>query len=58
MLTVIGIYIIVSSLVPVYCIKKTFAPIVDKAHLMSVGLKVNYVDIYGINITNIVNFIK
>ena len=55
MLIGIGIYIIISALIPVYCIQETVAPIGENSHLMGLGLKTSYWDIYGINISSIVN---
>ena len=58
MLIVAGIYLIISALIPVYCIDETFAPTGMNSHLMGLGLKRSYVDVYGINITNIVNLFE
>ena len=52
MIIVCGIYLIISALIPVYRIDATFAPTGMNSHLMGLGLKRSYVDIYGINITN------
>lgn len=58
MIIVCGIYLIISALIPVYRIDETFAPTGMNSHLMGLGLKRSYVDIYGINITNIVNLFE
>ena len=55
MLIGIGIYIIISALIPVYCIQETVTPIGENSHLMGLGLKTSYANIYGINISSIVN---
>ena len=58
MLIGIGIYIIISALIPVYCIQETVTPTGENSHLMGFGLKMSYVDIYGINISSIVNLFE
>ena len=58
MLIGIGIYIIISALIPVYCIQETVTPTGENSHLMGLGLKTSYVDIYGINISSIVNLFE
>ena len=52
MLIGIGIYIIISALIPVYRIQETFTPTGVNSHLMGIGLEINYVDIYGIHISS------
>lgn len=54
----IGIYIILSALIPVYCIQETVTPTGENSYLMGLGLKTSYVDIYGINISSIVNLFE
>lgn len=58
MLIGIGIYIVISALIPVYCIQETVTPTGENSHLMGLGLKTSYVDIYGINISSIVNLFE
>ena len=64
MIIVCGIYLIISALIPVYRIDETFAPTGMKSNplingsIMCLGLKRNYVNVYGVNITNIVNLFE
>lgn len=64
MLIVCGIYLIISALIPVYRIDETFAPTgmnsnpLINGSIMCLGLKRNYANVYGINITNIVNLFE
>ncbi len=51
----IGIYLMISALIPVYRISETYTPTGPNSHLMGLGLKIDYVDIYGINITSIID---
>lgn len=57
-LIIIICYLTISALIPVFNTERTYAPIGPGSELMGLAIEKNYRDIYGINITGLVDFVK
>lgn len=58
LIIIFSIYIIITFLIPVYHTGHTYAPTGPNSELMGLALKQNYRDIYGVDITELVQLFK